>query len=88
MISFHTNLDEAKSFVDALNVTWDEKGPVPRKGERVSFVGNSNFVFQLEVSEVTYTQKGKAVVELHMPSYKTQDTIASWTKWFRECQGK
>ena len=91
---FHTNLDEPKGDVSALNNTtsfssYDTQLPVPRKGDKVEFPfkkwntdrgRNEYFSYVLEVVDVTYIYgRGVVVVELHIPHIPSR-SIAEWSE--------
>ena len=89
-IQFHTNLDEAKPFVDKLTETW--KGPVPAVDHLIIFAferWNHDITppkyekrnFSLVVCAVRWDETGEPAVELHAP--RNFESIQKWMDYFR-----
>lgn len=84
-IHFHTNLDEARPYVEDLNNCW--QGPVPGVGHEIVFdvgqgQGRGLKHFRLRVVQVRWSRAGDALIELHMPELPRM-TIAEWSEWFK-----
>jgi hypothetical protein len=88
-ITFHTNLDEPKSFIAKLNEQW--RGPVPEVGHKISFDfqriiadKTETFSFALEVVAVYWDISGwRPRVELHIPPGGIHKTVAEWSRYYR-----
>lgn len=88
-VYFKTNLDEAKRYVNELNLNY-RGDQYPSKGERIEFIingikGPGKRTFELEVMQVTYRNSGAIKeIELHIPSYFASSSINDWIKrYFR-----
>jgi hypothetical protein len=84
-ITFHTNLDEAKSYVfyQTEKLPWTH---VPAVGSLIRFalpIEPKGSTFSLEVVEVSYSADGQeCTVELHIPSHMRMG-VDEWSKWLR-----
>lgn len=79
MVTFHTNLDLAKPYVQRMHASGLEA--LPHKGDRIRF-GDAHS-FELEVVQRTFhANSGNVAIELHIPSYDSR-SIKEWEAWFK-----